>query len=308
MDTNKFSLTSLKQLDVVDYLAKLGHSPVKASGHNFWYLSPLRLEKEASFKVDRKLNAWYDHGIGKGGNLVDFGILYYGCSVKELLQKMLVDDFSFQQQMPVKSQEKEGHENKIIITSSYPIKNMALAYYLQERKIPMEVARLYCREVNYQLNNKEYYAIGFANDSGGFELRNKYFKGSSSPKDSTLIHNEGAEQLTVMEGFFSFLSYQSINEIKAQPITDFLILNSLSFVQKNIDRMQSYPATKLMLDNDLAGDNATAKLLAISPAIKDERKLFQGHKDLNDLLRHPQAPAQKISERRKITQSWNRHR
>ena len=308
MDRNNFSLAGLKQLDIVDYLAKLGHSPVKANGHNYWYLSPLRLEKEASFKVDKKLNAWYDHGIGKGGNLVDFGILYYKCSVKEFLQKMLVDDFSFHQQTPVKSQEKEEHENKIIITGSYPIKNMALAYYLQERKIPLEVARLYCSEVHYQLNNKEYYAIGFANDSGGFELRNKYFKGGSSPKDSTLIRNEGAEELTVVEGFFSFLSYQSINKTQAQPVTDFLVLNSLSFVQKNIDRMQSYPSTKLMLDNDLAGDNATAKLLAISPAIKDERKLYQGRKDLNDLLMHPQAPAQKISQEKKITQSWNRHR
>jgi len=308
MDTNNFSLAGLKQLDIVDYLAKLGHSPVKVSGHNYWYLSPLRLEKDASFKVDKKLNAWYDHGIGKGGNLVDFGILYYRCSVKEFLQKMLVDDFSFHQHPRVKSQEKEEHENKIIITDSHPIKNMALAYYLEERKIQLEVARLYCSEVHYQLNNKDYYAIGFANNSGGFELRNKYFKGSSSPKDSTLIRNEGAEQLTVVEGFFSFLSYQSIHKAQAQPITDFLVLNSLSFVQKNIDRLQSYASTKLMLDNDLAGDNATAKLLAISPAIKDERKLYQGHKDLNDLLMHRQSTAQKISQGKKITQSWNRHR
>lgn len=29
MDTNNFSLSGLKQLDIVDYLAKLGHSPVK---------------------------------------------------------------------------------------------------------------------------------------------------------------------------------------------------------------------------------------------------------------------------------------
>lgn len=308
MDTNNFSLADLKQLDIVDYLAKLDHLPVKVSGHNYWYLSPLRFEKEASFKVDRKLNAWYDHGIGKGGNLVDFGILYYGCSVKEFLQKMLVNDFSFQQQTPVKSQEKAECENKIIITDTHPIKNMALAYYLQERKIPLDVARLYCREVTYQLNNKEYYALGFANDSGGFELRNKYFKGSSSPKDSTLIRIEGAEQLTVVEGFFSFLSYQSILKAQAQPDTDFLVLNSLSFVQKNIDRMQSYPVTKLMLDNDLAGDNATAKILVISPAIKDERKLYLGHKDLNDFLMHPQAPVQKISQGKKINQSWNRHR
>lgn len=300
-------MARLKQLDIVDYLAKLGHLPVKTTGNNYWFLSPLRLEKEASFKVDRKLNLWYDHGIGKGGNLVDFGILYYGCNVKELLQKIVLDGFSFQQHMPVQNQEKAGHENKLIITNSQPVNNLALIHYLKEREIPIEIAKLYCREVSYSFQDKEYYALGFKNDSGGFELRNKYFKGSSSPKDSTLIHTKGAEVLRVVEGFFSFLSYQSIFKEQSSPTSDFLVLNSLSFIQKNMDRMQSYVETKLMLDNDLAGDTATTKLLSISTIIKDERKLYQGYKDLNDFLIKQQVPVQKVVQKKWIAQKWNRH-
>ena len=36
----------------------------------------------------RKLNLWFDHGLGKGGNLVDFGLQFFDCSVPELLQKL----------------------------------------------------------------------------------------------------------------------------------------------------------------------------------------------------------------------------
>jgi hypothetical protein len=48
-----------------------------------WYLSPLREEKTPSFKVDRRINVWYDHGTGKGGDLIDFGTLFYRCTVEQ---------------------------------------------------------------------------------------------------------------------------------------------------------------------------------------------------------------------------------
>ena len=77
-----------KQIDLVDYLAALGHRPQKIRNKDYWYLSPLREEKTPSFKVNRSLNAWYDHSIGKGGNLIDFGILYFNCTVSDLLQHL----------------------------------------------------------------------------------------------------------------------------------------------------------------------------------------------------------------------------
>ncbi len=48
--------------------------------------------------------------------------------------------------------------------------------------------------------------MGFKNNFGGFELRNKYFKGSSSPKEITLISNNSPDRLNVFEGFMDFLS------------------------------------------------------------------------------------------------------
>ncbi|HVX27892.1 MAG TPA: CHC2 zinc finger domain-containing protein [Parafilimonas sp.] len=76
------------KLDLVEYLFSLGFTPTKIRGTNYWYLSPLRNEKEASFKLDRNKNVWYDHGAGKGGTVVDFVISYFNCDVSKALQRL----------------------------------------------------------------------------------------------------------------------------------------------------------------------------------------------------------------------------
>jgi DNA primase len=84
----KLSCSQAKQIDLVDYLATLGHHPHKISRDDHWYLSPFREEKTPSFKVNRLLNVWFDFGEGKGGTLIDFGTRYLNCSVSELLVKL----------------------------------------------------------------------------------------------------------------------------------------------------------------------------------------------------------------------------
>src|SRR4051812_31185462 len=101
MDSPNFSIYEAKQIDLVEYLEKLGYHPRIIRNNDYWYLSPLRDENTPAFKVNRKLNAWYDHGIGKGGNIIDFGILYHHCSLSELLQMLPKTDtqpLSFHQQ------------------------------------------------------------------------------------------------------------------------------------------------------------------------------------------------------------------
>ncbi|MDP1973965.1 MAG: CHC2 zinc finger domain-containing protein, partial [Sediminibacterium sp.] len=88
MQKDKLSVADVKQMDMVEYLRKLGWLPIKIRTDDYRYLSPLRVEKTPSFKVNRKLNVWYDHGLQQGGNLVDFGILFYKCTVSELMQKL----------------------------------------------------------------------------------------------------------------------------------------------------------------------------------------------------------------------------
>jgi DNA primase len=73
---------------MVDYLAALGYYLKKVHNKDYWYLSPFREEKTALFKVNHGLNAWYDHGVGKGGNLVYFGIIYFNCTVSDFLEHL----------------------------------------------------------------------------------------------------------------------------------------------------------------------------------------------------------------------------
>lgn len=53
-------ILTAKQIRIEDYLHSLGHTPVRRQGVNLWYRSPLRQEKEASFKVNTGINCWYD--------------------------------------------------------------------------------------------------------------------------------------------------------------------------------------------------------------------------------------------------------
>src|SRR5690348_1683909 len=85
----QLSCEQAKQIDIVDYLSSLNHHPQRVHHQDYWYLSPLREERTASFKVNRTLNVWFDFGIGKGGDIVDFSTLYYNCTVSEALLKLL---------------------------------------------------------------------------------------------------------------------------------------------------------------------------------------------------------------------------
>lgn len=276
------TVEEVKNTDIVDYLSSLGFKPAKISRNNYWYLSPFREETTPSFKINRNMNRWYDFGEGKGGNIIDFGILYHHCSVKELLAKF-DKPFSFQQHN-VQAKQEDDEAKKIKVVNEREISSFSLIRYLHKRRIPVDIAKKFCKEVDYELYGKSYYAIGFKNDAGGYELRNEKFKAGSSPKDITLIQND-AEKLSVFEGFFNFLSYQAIHQKQEQPNTNFLILNSASFFEKSLPLMQSYKSAHLYLDCDTTGQKCIQKALAIDKEkFIDERGLYKNYKDLNDWM------------------------
>lgn len=148
MATRNISIADAKQIDIIDFLKTLGHTPKKIRNNDHWYLSPLREEKTPSFKVNRQMNVWYDHGTGEGGNLIDFGIRYFKCSVTELLQKLSLQQspgFSFHPHgyQPAGEKKKPSHEaGKIRVISSREISNPALQEYLNSRQIPLTIASL----------------------------------------------------------------------------------------------------------------------------------------------------------------------
>ncbi len=216
--------------------------------------------------------------------------MYHNCTIKEATKKVSdVSSFhchtlTVQQPLANTQEAQEALEPKIKVIAAKPLTNPALCSYVEDRKIPVEIAKKYCKEVDFEHSDKRYFAIGFENKSGGFELRNALFKGGSSPKDITQITFSNATTIAVFEGFFSFLSYQNLHQKEAPSLTNFLVLNSLSFLEKSREVMEKNEQVYLYLDRDEAGMKNTQSALNWDIKYSDRSHLYKNHKDLNDYL------------------------
>ena len=257
-----------KKIHIADYLQSLGYSPVKQQGKSLWYKSPFREEAEASFKVNTELNQWYDFGTGKGGNIIALAQELYGSDyVPYLLGKIAEQaphvrpvSFSFRQQASEPS-----FQHLKVGELTHP----ALLRYLQERGINTALAQTECKELHFIHNGKPYFAIGFPNVAGGYEVRNRFFKGCIAPKDITHIrqHGEPRNVCYLLEGFMDYLSFLTIR-VKNNPqyprltTQDYIILNSVSNLAKVESLLANYTQFGSYLDNDTAGRNACETLKA----------------------------------------------
>ena len=279
MDKNKINLSwsNARKICIVKTLAKHGHYPTRKAEKEAWFLSPLRSETQASFSVSLIKNLWYDYGLGKGGNIIDLIMALNNCSAYEAVQSLQKNiQFSF---CPEKVFEKR---NPVVIKQVRTIQHPALIDYLNSRKIPLEVAQRFCHEVWYTLNNKTYFSIGLKNDSGGWELRNKFFKCSTSPKTPSSFYND-CTSIIILEGMFDFLSLR-VFDSELFCSSDAIVLNSLGNINFIPEDVKNYSEIYLLLDNDEAGRSATKNLLQRFPNAKDESDFYFDFKDLNNML------------------------
>ncbi|MGA1977463.1 MAG: toprim domain-containing protein [Bacteroidales bacterium] len=266
-----------KRVDIISFLSINGIKPDYNQGVNYWYKSPLRNEKNPSFKVNSFKNLWFDFGIGDGGDIIKLTSLLFKVDSSNALKILSNNHYSNHQK------DLNSEDSKMLITNVKEISNIQLINYLESRKLNLQLAKEYCKEVSFKLNDKNFYAIGFQNDSKGYELRCRYFKGSCSPKDVTLIKNN-ADKLLLFEGFIDFLSWFCCRLFFTGK-HDYLILNTLSFLNKSKSVIKGYNEVLLFLDNDEAGNRATAELIGagLSNCI-DMSKGYSEYKDLNDSL------------------------
>jgi hypothetical protein len=288
------------------------------------YLSPLREESTASFSVNLDENVWYDHGLGEGGSIIDLVARMEGCSVGEAIRRLensgaggglpgvganigapiSAPSVSFHGNNRVAPQHPEPASSGIEIVSVGELEHLALVDYLCERGIDPATARKYCNEVRYRIGGREYFAIGFRNDAGGWELRNRSFKGSSTPKNITTIRGGGrrdaigdtpastggSDTVMVFEGFIDFLSYLSLKN-NPSPTIDTAVLNSVANLRRAIPFLESHRTIHTFLDNDEAGRKTLADLHESLPGseVVDQSPFYRNHKDLNDYWREQAA-------------------
>ncbi|WP_338357452.1 toprim domain-containing protein [Yeosuana marina] len=277
----KINCETARNFSVEKTLEKLGHFPNRTTEKEAWFLSPFRSETQASFKVSRTKNRWYDHGEGNGGNVIDLVCKILKCSIKEALE-FLNDGTAFSsiKQLPIFNKK----ETEIDIVKVQAIIHPALIQYVSSRGVSLMVANNYCKEVWYRFKDAQFFAIGLRNNKHGWELRNRLFKNSSSPKSYTYIQNNN-KQLVILEGMFDLLSLAMINE-RLLNTSDILVLNSLALIKATETIITKYESVHLYLDNDFAGENATQYLTETYLNVIDQSDVYKEHKDLNAFLCH----------------------
>mgnify|MGYP000221341384 CR=1 FL=1 len=269
----------IKQIAITDYLQQQGYAPARVQGFHYWYYSPLRNERAPSFKVNTERNQWYDFGSGEHGDIIDLVCTLHRCSISEAIQhlcgtkQVAHQEFSF-------GGKRKFSERKLEILSAQPLSNPNLLRYLAVRAIPLSVAKAYCSEVLFRNMKRTYYAIGFANDALGWEIRNMYFKGCIAPKAITTIKRE-SDRLQIFEGFMDFLSWQVLNPSST---SDAIVLNSLALLPRIKEQIAGYREVESFLDNDDAGRKSFAVLKQIFPQFVDGATRYRAHKDLNEWL------------------------
>ena len=284
-------IQTAKQISIAEYLHSLGYSPVRRQGGNLWYKSPLREETEASFKVNTERNLWYDFATGKGGNIIALAAELYASDHVSYLLEMIARQAPHVRPVSFSFGGQTLSQPSFRQLEVMPLSSPALFSYLRERGINTELAKRECREVHYLTDGKPYFAVGFPNRSGGYEIRNKFFKGCIAPKDITHIRQEQTKETCYLfEGFMDYLSFLTLRlercpdrpELDGQ---DYIVLNSTSNLSKAIHPLGDYERIHCFLDNDKAGMEAVQELREeYGMRIRDASHIYGGYNDLNDFL------------------------
>ena len=274
----------IRQMPIADFLSRLGHEPVRRSGNELWYRAPYRSERTPSFRVNVAKQLWYDFGLGKGGDIFTLaGEFAQSVDFMEQARfiakaaNMVVDRSAFPTYQPKPAEPAfEGVE-------AVPLLRSSLTEYLAERGIPYGIASRYCCRLNYGVRGKRYFAAGFPNVAGGFEIRSRFFKGCVPPKDVSSVKTENttADVCSVFEGFMDFLSAATLG----LETGDCLVLNSVSNVEKAMKHLDAYGRINCFLDRDEAGRRTLGILgKRYGGRVCDRSALYDGCKDLNEYL------------------------
>ena len=282
-------LSLIKRYPIVEYLERKGIKPVRRTAAYALYCSPLREETHPSFKVDTEKNLWIDYAEGRGGSIIDLCMRLESCTLSEAIHRLGQNAFdnitcsSRKNFVPNNLQSTmAANETRKLISISDTLPPHLREYLTKVRCIDLEKAKSFLKCISYEVRGRRYQAIGFANLSGGYELRDdKTFKGTIAPKDITPIFTDRAEPVCIFEGFMDFLSFLSMKE----EITNHcLVMNSVSNVARTIRYLNDRHLTHIraFLDNDEAGRRTVQDFIKAGFHVEDMNIHYKDFKDLNE--------------------------
>ncbi len=273
----------IKSISIRDFLKNQNVHPAKEYSTYGMYKSPFRDEETASFKVDYRANLWHDFGSGEGGSIIDLIMKMQQCNFIQAKQFLSIcsfghsstenDLYSFQLDNSV--------SNSLFIKETKPLEHPKLLDFLQRRKINLETAKTFCKEIHYQIGGRNYFALGFPNDAGGYELRNPQFKGCLPPKEITTFDRQ-TRTVNLFEGFMDYLSLLTMQARQAD--VSAVVLNSITNLEKALPFLSKHTQINAFLDNDESGKRALKQLQNNKLPIVDYSKKYVEYKDVNDYL------------------------
>jgi len=282
VDTSQ--IKQIKDISIVDYLASLGYQPTKTHGQEYVYFSPIRNEHTPSFFVNPAKNVYKDWGKD-GGDIIKLVMEIRSCDFIGAIN--ILNNWKPGTSSCVRSDLSIGLRNQaeieIEIIKVQPITHQALINYLNSRRIPFSFAAQYLKEVHYKNKGKQFFSIGFANDNGGWALRNEKFKNCVGANGITYMKVPCSTAISVFEGFFDFLSalvYFGVNRSKNSVI----VLNSTSNLKSAFSVLSEYENVYTYLDNDAAGNGAFKELQKWKFTVSDKSNLYSGYKDFSEML------------------------
>ena len=286
-------LSRIKQYPIVEYLERKGIKPVRRTSVYALYRSPLRAETHPSFKVDTEKNLWIDYAEGRGGSIIDLCMRLEDCTLSEAIYRLgqnaseyIVPSSSSPKRetsiSPKQTENTMASGTRRLISISDTLPPHLQEYLTKERCIDLEKATPFLKCISYEVRGRRYEAIGFANSSGGYELRdNHLFKGTVAPKDITPIFENKTQPVCLFEGFMDFLSFLSM---KGEVTNQCLVMNSVSNVARSIHYLneRNITSVRTFLDNDYAGQRAVHEFVNAGFKVEDMTVYYRDFKDLNE--------------------------
>ena len=290
------NIEQAKAIPISQLLDKLNITPDRDCGRDLYYRAFWRGEKTASVHVNADTNEWYDHGAGEGGGIVNLAQKILEAQNEPFTRSdalryisNLTGDRAFI--APVECQPHKP-DRRLTIVNIQPVQHIALTQYLDSRCIYLKTAKKYLKQL--RLYNKQsgnyFFALGFKNENGGYELRNARYQGTVTCKDITFIRGSEPDlkSLHLFEGWPDFVTLA-----QGQPNlilrSNSIVLNSLSNLKKATPLIQGhgYRVAYTWMDNDDAGAAATKSLADFFKTEKNlihkpQGYLYQGYKDLNE--------------------------
>lgn len=302
----KMNIKQIKeQYTCLDYLGE----PLKKVASGYLYRTPWREDRHPSLSVSPNGKGWHDFSTGEHGNLID---LVAKCIGSNDFARICAE---FGQGIPSSPTVKNLNEGKgdradFARFSLVRLQTPKLKEYLvKERGISPDTAQsLGIVEARYSMRPDiptDLYALAYPNDKGGYELRGapyegntKGFKGSKAPKGITTHIRQENVPYVVFEGFIDMLSFDTMMKEQGKSQTyNYVTLNSTVNAGAAIEVLKGVKSQIfLCLDNDQAGDEATAEMLKVLVGAQDIRKGISPFNDVNELHLHRRAVQKQLQE------------